>query len=126
MGISKFGEQVSTCVAVFDDEERTQKVKKDSKIEKNKKLIERAWWSGGAEIRPFNGGNLPYISISAFKEMLRNDGLKAGSVSNYMKMSYENGPISVLTNGEIITKHEHGYVILDQLMASAFMLRKGT
>jgi hypothetical protein len=38
MGISKFGENVSTCVAVFDDEERVQKVKKDSKIEKNKKL----------------------------------------------------------------------------------------
>ena len=38
MGISKFGEQVSTCVAVFDDEERAQKVKKESKIEKHKKL----------------------------------------------------------------------------------------
>jgi len=126
MGISKFGEQVSTCVAVFDDEERAQKVKKDSKIEKNKKLLERAWWSGGAEVRPLNGGNVPYVSISAFKEMLRNDGLKSGSVSNYMKMSYENGPISVLTNGEIITKYEHGYVILDLVMASAFMLRKGT
>jgi hypothetical protein len=126
MGMSKFGENVSTCVAVFDDEERAEKVKKDSKLDKNKKLIERAWWSGGAEIRPFNGSNLPYISTSAFKEMLKSDGLKAGSVSNYMKMSYENGPIFVLTNGEIITKHEHGYVILDQIMASAFMLRKSS
>jgi putative DNA primase/helicase len=126
MGISKFGENVSTCVAVFDDEERAEKVKKDSKLDKNKKLIERAWWSGGAEIRSFNGSNLPYISTSAFKEMLKSDGLKAGSVSNYMKMSYENGPIFVLTNGEIITKHEHGYVILDQIMASAFMLRKSS
>jgi putative DNA primase/helicase len=126
MGMSKFGENVSTCVAVFDDEERAEKVKKDSKLDKNKKLIERAWWSGGAEIRSFNGSNLPYISTSAFKEMLKSDGLKAGSVSNYMKMSYENGPIFVLTNGEIITKHEHGYVILDQIMASAFMLRKSS
>jgi len=126
MGISKFGENVSTCVAVFDDDERSQKVKKDSKLDKNKKLIERAWWSGGAEIRSINGQNFPYISISAFKEMLKNDGLKEGSVSNYMKMSYDNGPVSVLTNAEIISKHEHGYVILDLVMASAFMLRKGT
>jgi putative DNA primase/helicase len=126
MGISKFGENVSTCVAVFDDEERVQKVKKDSKIEKHKKLLERAWWSGGAEVRPLNGGNVPYVSISAFKEMLRNDGLKDSAISNYMKPSYETGPICNLINGEIVAKYEHGYAILDLVMASAFMIRKGT
>ena len=125
MGISKFGENVSTCVAVFDDEERVQKVKKDSKIEKHKKLLERAWWSGGAEVRPLNGGNVPYVSISAFKEMLRNDGLKDSAISNYMKPSYETGPICNLINGEIVAKYEHGYAILDLVMASAFMIRKG-
>ena len=126
MGISKFGENVSTCVAVFDDEERVQKVKKESKIEKHKKLLERAWWSGGAEVRPLNGGNVPYVSISAFKEMLRNDGLKDSAISNYMKPSYETGPICNLINGEIVAKYEHGYAILDLVMASAFMIRKGT
>ena len=126
MGISKFGENVSTCVAVFDDEERVQKVKKDSKIDKHKKLLERAWWSGGAEVRPLNGGNVPYVSISAFKEMLRNDGLKDSAISNYMKPSYETGPICNLINGEIVAKYEHGYAILDLVMASAFMIRKGT
>jgi putative DNA primase/helicase len=126
MGISKFGENVSTCVAVFDDEERVQKVKKDSKIDKHKKLLERAWWSGGAEVRPLNGGNVPYVSISAFKEMLRSDGLKDSAISNYMKPSYETGPICNLINGEIVAKYEHGYAILDLVMASAFMIRKGT
>jgi len=125
MGISKFGEQVSTCVAVFDDEERVQKVKKDSKIDKHKKLLERAWWSGGAEIRPLNGGNVPYVSISAFKEMLRTDGLKDSAINNYMKPSYDTGPICNLINGEIVKKYEHGYVILDLVMASSFMIRKG-
>ena len=126
MGISKFGEQVSTCVAVFDDEERVQKVKKESKIDKHKKLLERAWWSGGAEVRPLNGGNVPYVSVSAFKEMLRNDGLKDSAISNYMKPSYETGPICNLINGEIVAKYEHGYAILDLVMASAFMIRKGS
>jgi len=126
MGISKFGEQVSTCVAVFDDEERAQKVKKESKIDKHKKLLERAWWSGGAEVRPLNGGNVPYVSVSAFKEMLRNDGLKDSAISNYMKPSYETGPICNLINGEIVAKYEHGYAILDLVMASAFMIRKGS
>jgi len=126
MGISKFGEQVSTCVAVFDDEERAQKVKKDSKLDKHKKLLERAWWSGGAEVRPLNGGNVPYVSVSAFKEMLRNDGLKDSAINNYMKPSYETGPICNLINGEIVAKYEHGYAILDLVMASAFMIRKGS
>jgi len=125
MGISKFNEQVSTCVAVFDESARHKKVKSDSKIEKNKKLIERAWWSGGAETRAYKGIQTPYFSKSAFKEVLRNDGLGESSISNYMKMSYENGPIALLTNGEIITKKEHGFVVLDQVLASAFMLRKG-
>ena len=126
MGISKFGENVSTCVAVFDDEERVKKVKKDSKLEKNKKLIERAWWSGGAEVREVGGDNKPYISRSAFKEMLRNDGLTEPVVKNYMKPSYDSGPVSILLNGEIITNHEHGYIILDNILASAFLLRKGS
>ena len=125
MGISKFGYNVSTCVATFDDEERTKKVKKDSKLEKNKKLIERAWWSGGAEVRLINDINLPYISSSAFKEMLRSDGLSDAATKNYMKPSYDNGPISILLNGGIIEKYEHGFTILDLIMASAFMLRKG-
>jgi len=126
MGISKFGENVTTCVAVFDGEERTKKVKKDSKLEKNKKLIERFWWSSGAEIRPIDGVNKPYISRSAFKTSLGEDGLSEAVIKNYMKPSYENGPVSILLNGEIISNYEHGFIINDLVMAAAFMLRKGS
>ena len=125
MGLSKWGENVSTCVAVIDDGIRAEKVKKDGKLDQHRKVLERAWWSGGAETRSFEGIDRPYVSTSAFKQMLRGDGLKEGSVSNYMKMSYENGPVAVLISAEIIAKHEHGHVLLDLVMASALMLRKG-
>ena len=125
MGISKFGKTVSTCVAVFDEEERTKVVKKDSKLEKHKKLIERAWWSGGAEVRDINGENKPYFSRSAFSQMLSGDGHTDGVVKNYLKPSYENGPISMLLSSEIITPHQHGFAISDLLLASACLLRKG-
>ena len=34
--------------------------------------------------------------------------------------------LGAFLNGEIITNHEHGYIILDNILASAFLLRKGS
>jgi hypothetical protein len=68
---------------------------------------------------------MPYISRSAFKEMLENDGNSTGTIRNYVKPSYENGPIATLINGEIIATYEHGWIVTDQVMASALLMARG-
>ena len=122
MGISKFGENVSTCVAVYDDEERDKKpTKKERDMDKYSKIFERAWWAGGAELRE----KQPYLSRSALKEMLSSDGYADRTTDNMMKPSGDN-MIAKMLNGEVISTREHGWVLLDKILGSALLLRKGS
>jgi putative DNA primase/helicase len=111
----------SAVVRQVDASEKKEKAKAPSQIDKHRKLIERAYWHGGAEVRE----DMPYISRSAFKEMLENDGNSTGTIRNYVKPSYENGPIATLINGEIIATYEHGWIVTDQVMASALLMARG-
>jgi len=111
----------SAVVRQVDATEKREKAKAPSQLDKHRKLIERAFWHGGAEVRE----DSPYISRSAFKDMLENDGIAASSVKNYVKASYQNGPVANLLNSEIIATYEHGWIVTDLVMASALLMAKG-
>jgi hypothetical protein len=116
------GEPVTSAVVrQVDASEKREKAKAPSQLDKHRKLIERAFWHGGAEVRE----DSPYISRSAFKDMLENDGIAASSVKNYVKASYQNGPVANLLNSEIIATYEHGWIVTDLVMASALLMAKG-
>lgn len=113
------GEQVSSAVIVAAD--APAKVEKQSSLEKHRKLFESAWWHGGAEERD----GVPYVSRSAFIEYLvANQGLTEGTAKMYTKPSVSGKPVSDLLIGEIIASHEHGWIMLDEVEASAMMMRK--
>lgn len=96
-------------------------VKKDSKIEGHRKTFENAWWGTGAETRE----GLPYISRSALKDKLAQDGRKPRTIENDLSPSYPDKMIGALIISEIISPLEHGWVVVDEVQSSAMMMRKG-
>ena len=113
------GDQVTSAVLVAGIQ--TVKSKKDSPLAKHQKTFENAWWAAGAE--DINGE--PYLSRSAFKAHLDAEGHTEGTVKNYMKPSYEKGPIAMLQSGQIIRNHSNGWIILDQVWAAALLTNRG-
>jgi len=98
-----------------------QASKKDSKIDTHRKTFESAWWGTGAEIRE----GLPYISRSALKDKLAADGRKPRTIENDLSPAYTDKLIGALILSEIISPLEHGWVVVDEVQASAMMMRKG-
>lgn len=94
--------------------------KKASKLQGHIKTFERAWWHGGAEVRE----GAPYVSRSAFKDMLAKDGTPDRTVRNRLDPSREGDLIHSLTNGEVVASYEHGWIMLDEVQASAMMMAK--
>lgn len=114
------GEQVAS--AVLERAEEPVRAKKDSSLTKAQKTFENAWWSSGAE--DIDGE--PYLSRSAFAKALESEGHSEGTVKNYLKPSYENGPIAMLQAGQIIRNHSNGWIVLDQVWASAMIMQRGS
>jgi putative DNA primase/helicase len=121
MGISKFGSPSTTCVAVSDEESNATKPhKKPTKHDENVRTLERAWWASGAEER--NG--LPYVSRSALREMLVNDGMSERTAKNKTEASRSGSIIEQLLNAGTIETLEHGWVVSNEVQASAMLMRK--
>jgi hypothetical protein len=120
--IDEDGAPVSSAVVrQAEASEKKEKVKAPSQLQKHKKMIERAFWHGGAEEREGS----PYISRSAFMDLLVKDGISEATAKNYAKVSYQNGPIFNLINADFITAFEHGWIVIDSAESSALMLAKG-
>jgi putative DNA primase/helicase len=95
--------------------------KKESKLDSHRKTFENAWWGTGAEIRE----GLPYISRSALKDKLTADGRKPRTIENDLSAAYPEKLIGALILSEIISPLEHGWLVIDDVQASAMMMRKG-
>ena len=96
-------------------------VKKDSKIDGHRKVFEAAWWGTGAEVRE----GLPYVSRSALKDKLAQDGRKPRTIENDLSPSYPDKMIGALIISEIISPIEHGWMVVDEVQSSAMLMRKG-
>ncbi len=96
--------------------------KKDSKIETHRKMFENAWWACGAEERD----GTPYLSRSALKDKLLQDGNAERTVRNMVNPSYGDKLIGALINAEIIEANEHGWIVTNDVQASSMLLRKST
>lgn len=107
--------------AVIVEAQAPSIVKKDSKIDSHRKTFENAWWGTGAEIRE----GLPYISRSALKDKLAQDGRKPRTIENDLSPSYPDKMIGALIISEIISPIEHGWMVVDEVQSSAMLMRKG-
>lgn len=122
MGFSKFGAISTTCVAIHDpDAAKDAPHKKLSKHDEYARLIERAWYASGSEIRD----DKPYISRSGFKEFLvANMGYKEVTVRNKLDASRKDGIILPMLNSDTIEVYEHGWRVIDEVKSGAMMLSK--
>jgi phage/plasmid primase-like uncharacterized protein len=112
------GEVVTSAVLVAEDAPPERK--KESKADGHRKTWERAWWAGGAETREGS----PYVSRSALKDMLVADGNKERTVRNMVNPSYTDKLIGALIQCEMIEAYEHGWIMIDQVNASAMLMRE--
>ncbi len=120
MGTTKFGKPATTCVAVHDEQAaETKPHKKPTKHDENIRTIERAWNNSGKEIR----NEMPYISRSALREMLIKDGASDRTAKNKTESSRADGLISPMLNAGMLEQFEHGWRVIDGVMASGMMLQ---
>ena len=118
--IDEDGEQVTSAVFIQCDPPE-KKGAGESKHAKHIKMLEAAWWHSGAEDR----SGKPYITRSGFVDYLTSSlGLKDSSAKVYAKPSQQGKPISDLLIGGVIESFDHGWTVADQVLASAWMMRK--
>jgi hypothetical protein len=108
--------------AVITESNAPVEPKRDSKIETHRKMFENAWWACGAEERD----GTPYLSRSALKDKLLQDGNAERTVRNMVNPSYGDKLIGALINAEVIEANEHGWIVTNDVQASSMLLRKST
>lgn len=121
MGISKFGNPATTCVAIPDDD--SWSIKPDKKVSKyadSMRLMERAWWVSGAETR----NNSPYISRSVLRDLMVQDGITERTARNKTDQSRDDSMVSILAKASLIYPYENGWIVLDDVFVSANCLLK--
>ena len=117
------GEQVTSAVVEICAEAPVKpERKKESKVEGFRKQFENAWWESGAE--ELDG--LPYVSRSALRDILMKIGKTERTVRNDLDPSYNDKMIGALMLAEIISKTENGWVICNEISASALLMRKNS
>jgi len=66
---------------------------------------------------------MPYISRSALREMLVNDGASERTAKNKTESSRADGLIAPMLNAEILEPFEHGWRVVNDVMASGMLLQ---
>lgn len=119
--VDEDGEPVTSAVVVQSEAPQEKTGKPDTKLASHRKMFERAWFDSLCEHR--NGS--PYVSRSAMSQFLTSKmGLTQSSADVYVKPSASGKPIAELLIAEIIEPFEHGWIVSDEVQASAMMLRK--
>ena len=112
------GDQVSSAVLVAGQE--PVKAKKDSPLARHQKTFENAWWSAGAE--DIDGS--PYLTRSALAQKLEGDGMAERTVQNMINPSYDNKLIGAMMMANMIKKQRDGWVVIDNVWASAMVVSR--
>ncbi len=120
MGVTKFGSPATTCVAIPDDAAPAPGKKMSKTLQKHISLLGRAFWSGGAEQRE----GAPYVSRSAMRDFLIADGATQRAAQNQMDPTRNDNFIGQLLNAGVIEDFEHGWIIVDDTLASSLLIQR--
>jgi hypothetical protein len=105
--IDEDGEPVTSAVFIQGDAP-VKTSKADDKIAAHFKLIERAFFAGGAEIMNDN----PYIARSVLHDVLVGDGMKENTLKQALKPSEKGRLIGALIEQNIIKSSAHGWEVI--------------
>jgi hypothetical protein len=114
------GEPVTSAVFVTASAPPPKAKKKDSKYDSFRKMLERVWWETGAQEHE----GMPYIDKKDFIRILEEDGLSERTIINYLNAGQPNGMINVLINAGYLAKTEKGFIIINEVAASALLMQK--
>jgi len=95
--------------------------KKESKVETLRKQFEAAWWASGADDK--NG--MPYLTRSALRNKLIEDGCSEATADKKLKPGSADQLIGALLVAEIISPLGNGWVVSNDVQASAMMMARG-
>ena len=109
------GQPVTSAIVEIADAP-VQAPKKDSKLQSQVQIMQRAWWASDAELRD----DAPYVSRSALRELLEKDGMAERTVRNKMNPSRDDGIIAMLINSSTIEPYENGWKLINKVMASSW------
>jgi phage/plasmid primase-like uncharacterized protein/KaiC/GvpD/RAD55 family RecA-like ATPase len=107
-----------TSVVMVEEDAPVNSTKKSAKHTKNLKVMERAWWASGTEIRM----DLPYITRSALRDLMRQDGKAEQTIKNAMNANNEGKMIASMLADGVIEAYENGFIVTDEVEASAWLL----
>ena len=108
--------------AVLEFAEPKIAVKKESNLDKIRKIFENAWVKSGEEER----NKLPYLSRSALLNYLVSDmGFTESYAQKTVKPSSSGKMVFELLNANIIENFENGYLLTDLVQSSAMLISKG-
>jgi hypothetical protein len=122
--VDEDGEEVKGAVFVRLEGEvvAPKKPKTDSRLEKHRKTFEGAWWASGAEDR----AGAPYLSRAALRAYLvEHMGMTEATANQLTKPTAAGKLIAELLTAEVITSHEHGWIVTHDEHANALRLAKG-
>lgn len=119
--IDEDGEQVTSAIIEIVDKPLSDNADNtNNKLSRHKKLFINAWEKCGMETR----SGQPYLSRSGFIQYLIDTlELTESSANLYSRPAAKGKPICDLLVGQIIDQHEHGWIVLDSVMASAMLIR---
>ena len=123
MGVTKFGKPATTCVAIPDESASTEQPhKRPTKHDETSRTMERGWFNSGAEIRE----DKPYISRSALRDFLVQNGMSDRTAKNKTEASRNDGLIAPMLNSGMIEPFEHGWIFVNEAQVSAMLMRKNS
>lgn len=116
MGKGKFGNTVSTCVAI--QAEAKEKIEENENVN----IIRKAWFATGQDMSEGS----PYITSSSLANYLFEEGY-ASSLNNakqWTKPSAKGYMCFKLLAEKVVEKHAQGYIVVDENIKSAMILSK--
>jgi hypothetical protein len=93
---------------------------KETKLDAHRKLFERVWWASGAEVRE----GLPYVSRSAVKDKLAEDGYAERTIRNMINPSDHQKFIGSLLLAGTIEVHDKGWIVVDPAQSAAMLMQE--
>lgn len=114
------GEAVSSAVLVSAEGEAVA-AQRNKGLEKHRRMFENAWWFGGAKVEC----DSPYLArADLMRYLMEKLEMKEASAKLYCKPAAKGKVIAELILSEMIAQVEGGWLVVDQVQASAMMLRR--
>lgn len=114
------GEPVASAVLVSAEGESVA-APRNKGLDKHRRMFENAWWFGGAQVER----NAPYLArADLMRYLIEQLEMKEASAKLYCKPAAKGKVISELILSEMIEPTDGGWIVSDQIQASAMMIRK--